>query len=118
MNQPSPFTENQIKYAKRCLHSWFNVAEGGKRGSKNVLQTWIFCSLLETHQNRIHLIGGVSTATARLNILDCDGFGLLNFFEGRCRAEPRLCICPDKNWGKDCSDIRWRQGWRRKADKR
>ena len=95
MNQPSPFTENQIKYAKRCLHSWFNVAEGGKRGSKNVLQTWIFCSLLETHQNRIHLIGGVSTATARLNILDCDGFGLLNFFEGRCRAgkyQNRDCV--------------------------
>lgn len=33
----------------------------------------------------IHLIAGVSTATARLNILDCDGFGLKNYFEGRCR---------------------------------
>jgi PBSX family phage terminase large subunit len=70
---------------RRCLTSWFNVAEGGKRGSKNVLQTMIFCGLLETHKNRIHLIAGVSTATARLNILDCDGFGLLNYFEDRYR---------------------------------
>lgn len=95
MNIPAPFTENQIEYAKRCLRSWFNVAEGGKRGGKNVLQTWIFCGLLETHQNRIHLIGGVSTATARLNILDCDGFGLLNYFEGRCRQgkyQNRDCV--------------------------
>lgn len=95
MNIPAPFTENQIEYAKKCLYSWFNVAEGGKRGGKNVLQTWIFCGLLENHQNRIHLIGGVSTATARLNILDCDGFGLLNYFEGRCRQgkyQNRDCV--------------------------
>ena len=95
MNFPAPFTINQTEYAKRCLKSWFNVAEGGKRGGKNVLQTWIFCNLLETHKNRIHLIGGVSTATARLNILDCDGYGLLNYFEGRCRQgeyQKRDCV--------------------------
>lgn len=95
MNFPAPFTRNQAEYAERCLRSWFNVAEGGKRGGKNVLQTWIFCSLLETHKNRIHLIGGVSTATARLNILDCDGYGLLNYFEGRYRQgkyQNRDCV--------------------------
>jgi PBSX family phage terminase large subunit len=88
---------------KRCLTSWFNVAEGGKRGGKNVLQTLIFCSLLETHKNRIHLIGGVSTATARLNILDCDGFGLLNYFEGRCRTgkfQNRDCVYVDTKTGE------------------
>ncbi len=71
------------------------MAEGGKRGSKNVLQTYIFCSLLETHPNRIHLVAGVSSATAKLNILDCDGYGLLNYFEGRCRNgkfQDRACV--------------------------
>ncbi len=71
------------------------MAEGGKRGGKNVLQTYIFCSLLETHKNRIHVIAGVSTATARLNILDCDGYGLLNYFEGRYRIgkyQNRDCV--------------------------
>lgn len=84
MNIPAPFSERQRDYMYRCFSSWFNVAEGGKRGGKNVLQTLIFCMLLEEHKNKIHLVAGVSTATAGLNILDCDGYGLLNYFEGRC----------------------------------
>lgn len=95
MNIPSPFSENQVAFFMRALSSWFNVAEGGKRGSKNVLTTTIFCSLLETHPNKIHLVGGVSATTAKLNILDCDGYGLLNYFEGRCREgkyKDRDCV--------------------------
>lgn len=95
MNFPAPFSQRQIEYARRCMHSWFNVAEGGKRGSKNVLQTQVFCRMLEVHPNRIHLIAGVSSATAKLNILDCDGYGLLNYFEGRCRNgkfQDRACV--------------------------
>ena len=85
MNNPAPLSMRQYEYATRCLTSWFNVAEGGKRGGKNVLQTLIFCMALETHGNKIHLVAGVSNATAKLNILECDGYGLLNYFEGRCR---------------------------------
>lgn len=95
MNMPAPFSKRQEEYMYRCFNSWFNVAEGGKRGGKNVLQTLIFCMLLETHKNRIFLVGGVSSATARLNILDCDGYGLLNYFEGRCREgkyQNRECV--------------------------
>lgn len=95
MNFPAPFTQNQDEYLQRCFISWFNVAEGGKRGGKNVLQTLIFCMMLEVHKNHIHLIGGVSTATARLNILDCDGYGLLNYFESRYRTgkyQNRDCV--------------------------
>lgn len=95
MNFPAPFSGRQIDYAKKCLGAWFNVAEGGKRGSKNVLQTQIFCRMLEDHPNKIHLIAGVSSATAKLNILDCDGYGLLNYFEGRNRKgkyQGRECV--------------------------
>ncbi len=95
MNIPAPFTQRQIEYFQKCLCSWFNVAEGGKRGGKNVLSTLIFCSLLENHNNKIHLVAGVSGATAKLNILDCDGYGLLNYFEGRCREgkyKDRDCV--------------------------
>lgn len=84
-NTPAPFTQNQVDYFRRSLHSWFNVAEGGKRGGKNVLQVLAFCTALQTHPNRLHLIAGVSQANARLNIVDCDGYGIANFFEGRCR---------------------------------
>lgn len=60
-----------------------------------MLQTLCFCTLLEEHPNRIHLIAGVSQAAAKLNILDCDGYGLLNFFEGRCKEgkyKDRACL--------------------------
>lgn len=84
-NKPAPFTENQRGFFDRSQSCWFNVAEGGKRGGKNVLTTLIFCSKLEEHPNKVHLIAGVSIATAKLNIVDCDGYGLLNYFSGRCR---------------------------------
>lgn len=85
MNIPAPFSENQMRFFWDCFDHWFNVAEGGKRGGKNVLIAMAYCTILEKHPSKIHLIAGVSTATARLNILDCDGFGLKNYFEGRCR---------------------------------
>ena len=95
MNIPAPFSQRQEDYLYRCFDSWFNVAEGGKRGGKNVLQTLIFCMLMENHPNKLHLVSGVSNATAKLNILDCDGYGLLNYFEGRCREgkyKDRDCV--------------------------
>lgn len=95
MKMPAPFSKRQEEYMYRSFQSWFNVAEGGKRGGKNVLQTTIFCMMLETHKNKIHLISGVSIATAKLNIMDCDGFGLLNYYEGRCREgkyQSRDCV--------------------------
>lgn len=95
MNKPAPLSQRQYEYLRRCLDSWLNVAEGGKRGGKNVLATLAFCSMLEAHKNKIHLVAGVSVATAKLNILDCDGYGLLNYFEGRCREgkyKDRDCV--------------------------
>ena len=85
MNKYSPFVKKQINYLHRTRDSWFNVAEGGKRGAKNVLNALCFCILLENHPDRLHLLAGVSIASVKLNIIDCDGYGILNYFEGRCR---------------------------------
>ena len=85
INTPAPFTQNQVEYLHRTMTSWYNVAEGGKRGGKNVLQVLAFCMALQNHPNKLHLIAGVSQTTAKLNIVDCDGFGLMNFFDGKCR---------------------------------
>ncbi len=85
INKPAPFTQNQVDYLHRTRTSWYNVAEGGKRGGKNVLQVLAFCMALQNHPNKLHLIAGVSQTTAKLNIVDCDGFGLMNFFDGKCR---------------------------------
>lgn len=102
MNRPAPLSQRQHEYFLRCFQSWLNVAEGGKRAGKNVLTTLIFCSMLENHRNKIHLVAGVSVATAKLNILDCDGYGLLNYFEGRCRE--------GKYKDRDCVYIRTKTG--------
>ena len=85
MNIYAPFTERQADYIRRSLTAWFNVAEGGKRGGKNVINTLAFAIALETHPSTLHLAAGVSLASAKLNIFACDGFGLVNYFEGRCR---------------------------------
>lgn len=85
MNIPAPLSKNQKEYFDRSFRSWFNVAEGGKRGGKNVLNTLAFCARLEMHPAKLHLVSGVSTATANLNVIDCDGYGVENYFSGRCR---------------------------------
>lgn len=94
MNEYAPFDETQTEYFYRCQKSWLNIAEGGKRGAKNVLNTLAYCVILENHPDKLHLIAGVSQSTAKLNIMDCDGYGLLNYFYGRCRE--------GKYKGKDC----------------
>ena len=38
------------------------------------------------HKDKLHLAAGVSVASAKLNIIDSNGFGVKNRFEGRCRA--------------------------------
>lgn len=40
---------------------------------------------MEQHPDKLHLAAGVSVATAKLNIIDSNGFGVLNYFKGRCR---------------------------------
>jgi PBSX family phage terminase large subunit len=55
------------------------------RAGKNVINILAWCSILETHPDKLHLAAGVSNATAKLNIVDSNGFGLLNYFKGRCR---------------------------------
>ena len=33
----------------------------------------------------MHLVAGSSIGNAKLNVIDCDGFGIMNYFSGRCR---------------------------------
>jgi PBSX family phage terminase large subunit len=82
----SPFCEKQTEYLKRCYHNWLNVAEGGKRAGKNVINLIAWGDIIEHHPDKLHLAGGVSVASAKLNIIDSNGFGLKNWFAGRCRS--------------------------------
>ena len=102
INIYAPFTENQINYLRLTNKSWLNVAEGGKRGSKNVLNTLAWALTLENHPDRFHLAAGVDISAARVNIIECDGFGLTNLFEGRYRE--------GKYKNKDCLYLKTKAG--------
>lgn len=87
MTTYAPFCNKQANYIKECLKdkNWLNVAEGGKRAGKNIINIIAWCSVLEKHPDKLHLAAGVSVATAKLNIIDSNGFGVLDYFKGRCR---------------------------------
>lgn len=81
----APFTVKQVEYIRRCQECWLNVAEGGKRAGKNIINLVAWAASLETHPDTLHLAAGVTVATARMNIIDSNGFGLEHYFAGRCR---------------------------------
>lgn len=87
MTTYAPFCTKQSNYIRNCIaeNTWLSIAEGGKRAAKNVINIVAWCEILETHPDKLHLAAGVSVATAKLNIIDSNGFGLLNHFKGRCR---------------------------------
>ena len=76
----APFCVKQVDYLKRCYDNWLNVAEGGKRAGKNVINIIAWCEALEVHQDKLHLAAGVSVASAKLNIIDSNGYGVKDWF--------------------------------------
>lgn len=91
----APLSKEQVDFVTRSLDSWLNVAEGGKRASKNTISTIAFAMNLQTHPDKIHLIGGVTASAAKINILDSNGFGLLHIFGDDChkgKYEGRECL--------------------------
>ena len=81
----APLNEKQARYIRECEGCWLNVAEGGKRAGKNIINLLAWAACLERHPDTLHLAAGVSLGSAKMNILDSNGFGLRYLFDGRCR---------------------------------
>ena len=79
-------TQKQIDYIVRCKDAWLNVAEGGKRAGKNLINLLAWAACIENHPDKLHLAAGVTIAQAKMNILDSNGFGLRFMFDGRSRV--------------------------------
>ena len=75
----------QKEYILKSHDSWLNVAEGGKRAGKNVINLIAWSQAIEDHPDKFHLAAGVSQSAVKMNIIDSDGFGLQWYFNGRCR---------------------------------
>ncbi|WP_433618763.1 PBSX family phage terminase large subunit [Paenibacillus cellulositrophicus] len=85
MIEYAPLNVKQAEYIRRCTDSWLNVAEGGKRAGKNIINLIAYAICLEVHPDKLHLVAGVSMAAAKMNAIDSNGFGLQHLFAGRCR---------------------------------
>ena len=81
----APFSLRQSEYMYRSKDAWLNVAEGGKRAGKNIINLICWAMAIDRHPDRLHLAAGVSQSSAKMNIIDSDGFGLQWFFAGRCK---------------------------------
>lgn len=80
-----PFSDKHIDYINDALDCKMSVAEGAVRASKTISNCIIACMELETHPDKLHLATGSTVANAKMNIGDCNGFGLEHLFGGRCR---------------------------------
>lgn len=80
-----PFGKKHQQYIRRALQNKMSVAEGSIRSGKTIDHCIIMQALLETAPDKIHLASGSTLANAKMNIGDCNGFGLEHLFRGRCR---------------------------------
>ncbi len=81
----APLSEKHKSYIRGALKSKMSVAEGAIRSGKTIDNCIIAAAFLETCPDKIHLASGSSIGNAKLNIGDCNGFGLEHLFRGRCR---------------------------------
>lgn len=77
------FSEKHKKYIKTAMKYKHNVAEGAVRSGKTIDNCIIFAMYLEKCPDKIHLASGSTMGNAKLNIGDCNGFGLEHLFRGR-----------------------------------
>lgn len=96
------FSNKHIQYMCKSRNCIINVAEGAVRAGKTVDNVFAFADELERSPDKIHLASGSTIGNAKLNIGDCNGFGLEYIFRGRCK------------WGKykgnECLTVKTKTG--------
>ena len=80
-----PFSKKHRAYIKASSWNWFMCAEGAIRSGKTIDHCIIASMYLETCPDKIHLASGSTIANAKMNIGDCNGYGLQHIFRGRCK---------------------------------
>lgn len=79
------FSDKHKDYIRKAMDCVMSVGEGAVRAGKTIDNCIIACMYLETCEDKIHLASGSSLPNAKLNIGDCNGFGLEHLFAGRCK---------------------------------
>ena len=81
----SPFSDKHKYCITNALKCRMSVAEGAIRSGKTIDNCIIASMYLETCKDKIHLASGSTLGNAKMNIGDCNGFGLEHLFRGRCK---------------------------------
>lgn len=81
----APLSDKHKRYIRGALSVKMSVAEGAVRSGKTIDHCIIAAIYLETCPDKIHLASGSTLPNAKLNIGDCNGFGLEHLFRGRCK---------------------------------
>lgn len=79
------FSQKHKDYIKRTADNMFNFAEGAVRAGKTVDHVYAFAHELKTSKDKFHLATGSTEANAKLNIGDCNGYGLEYYFRNQSR---------------------------------
>ena len=82
---PYNFSDKHKEYISKCANNMFNFAEGAVRAGKTVDHIFAFAHELKNTKDKLHLATGSTGANAKLNIGDCNGFGLEYYFRNQCR---------------------------------
>ena len=80
-----PFSKKHIDYILNSRNCKAKVAEGAVRAGKTIDNCITFALNLEYTKDKIHLASGSTLANAKLNIGECNGYGLEYQFKGRCK---------------------------------
>ncbi len=97
-----PYSDKYKRYFNNCFSNQYNCAEGAYRAGKSVINILSFANYLDYCKDKIHLASGATSSTARLNIADCNGYGLNYLFRGRCKT--------GKYEGNECLKIKSKTG--------
>lgn len=77
------FGDKHKDYIRNCVNNTFNIAEGAVRAGKTVDNVYAFAHEIKTTPDKIHLATGSTSANAKLNIGDANGYGLEYIFRGQ-----------------------------------
>ncbi|WP_018592610.1 terminase large subunit domain-containing protein [Terrisporobacter glycolicus] len=77
------FSDKHKEYIRNCAKNTYNFAEGAVRAGKTVDNVYAFAHEIKDTKDKIHLATGSTSANAKLNIGDANGFGLEYIFRGQ-----------------------------------
>ncbi|EJT5929818.1 TPA: terminase family protein [Clostridium perfringens] len=77
------FSDKHKDYIRACSKNMYNIAEGAVRAGKTVDNVFAFAHELKNTKDKLHLATGSTSANAKLNIGDANGFGLEYIFRGQ-----------------------------------